>query len=221
MKIASGAASPASAAGAAPSTTSSRRHAEGRGVAADAGRALGAALDGDRAHRPDRRASIRCAIEPAPAPMSHSSSPRRGASARQRHGAHLALGDLAVVLEQIVGQARRARQERARRPSAATSMRDRVERVDIGRCRMPPRVALRMRSRGPPIASSTVSRERAEAASRPGARRAAAGASPSQVSARTRAPGCRCGRTRSSARPCSDSERGVLQAPSRAAPRRG
>ena len=61
-----------------------------------------------------------------------------------------------------------------------------------------------MRSRGPPSASSTVSRDAAEADS---ARSfaSAAGPSPSDVSARIRAPGCRCGRTRSSVRPCSES----------------
>ena len=61
-----------------------------------------------------------------------------------------------------------------------------------------------MRSRGPPSASSTVRRE----APKPLSARSfasAAGPSPSEVSARMRAPGCKCGRTRSSVRPCSDS----------------
>ena len=61
-----------------------------------------------------------------------------------------------------------------------------------------------MRSRGPPSASSTVRRD----APKPISARSlasAAGPSPSEVSARMRAPGCKCGRTRSSVRPCSDS----------------
>ena len=50
------------------------------------------------------------ATEPAPAPMSHKNSPRRGASAESVDGANLALGDLAVMLEQRIGQGpRRAR----------------------------------------------------------------------------------------------------------------
>ncbi len=61
-----------------------------------------------------------------------------------------------------------------------------------------------MRSRGPPSASSTVSLRRAESASARSAA-SAAGPAPSDVSARIRAPGCRCGRIRSSGRPCSES----------------
>ncbi len=69
---------------------------------------------------------------------------------------------------------------------------------------MPSAVVVRMRSRGPPSASSTVSRE----APKPDCVRSranAAGPSPSEVNARMRAPGCRCGRTRSSVRPCTES----------------
>ena len=105
MKMASGGGRPASAAGAAPSTISRP------------GTPKAAALRRMRAARSPRfsmamarisgSASIHSiATEPAPAPMSHSSSPRRGASDDKRHRADLALGDLAVMLEQIVGQSR-------------------------------------------------------------------------------------------------------------------
>ena len=75
-----------------------------------------------------------------------------------------------------------------------------------------------MRSRGPPSASSTVSRDAPKPVS--ASRRAsAAGPSPSEVSASTRAPGCRCGRTRSRVRPCSETQRRLRQRP--AEPRGG
>ena len=45
------------------------------------------------------------AMEPEPQPMSHSSSPARGRERRKRHRPDLALGDLAVMLEHVVGQA--------------------------------------------------------------------------------------------------------------------
>ena len=64
--------------------------------------------------------------------------------------------------------------------------------------------AARMRSRGPPSASSTVSFDAPNPVSRSSAA-SACGPSPSDVSARMRAPGCRCGRIRSSGRPCSES----------------
>ena len=61
--------------------------------------------------RSDGSASIHSiATEPEPAPMSHSNSPRRGASDEMRHRADFALGDLAVVLEQGVGEAGSARE---------------------------------------------------------------------------------------------------------------
>ena len=51
------------------------------------------------------------ATEPEPAPMSHKqfATPRR--ERRQRHRADFALGDLAVVLEQIIGEAGSARDD--------------------------------------------------------------------------------------------------------------
>ena len=64
-------------------------------------------------------------------------------------------------------------------------------------------VARRIDSRGPPRRSRTIKRD----VPKPLAARSfakAVGASPSEVSARIRAAGCRCGRMRSSARPCSD-----------------
>ena len=62
--------------------------------------------------------------------------------------------------------------------------------------------ALRIRSRAPPSASSTVRREAPNPAC-VRSRASAAGASPSVVSAKIRARGCSSGRTRSSERPLS------------------
>ena len=77
-----------------------------------------------------------------------------------------------------------------------------------------------MRSRGPPSASSTVEPRGAEAAVGQQASASAAAPAPSDVSARMRAPGCRCGRIRSSGRPCRrDSAVSCSGQPSRAAAR--
>ena len=195
------------------------RHAERRGVAADARGAVGPRLDGDGARATDAAASTRSPPSPAPAPMSHSSSPRRGASADRVTRAHLALGDLAVVLE------------------AASSGRPAAERQDARPARPRPRCATRFSAaqtaspklvgaplaaaarRGPPSASSTCSRD-APNPSATSSRAIAAGASPSEVSARMRVPGCSSGRISSIGRPCSEivSTSGSGQ-PSRAAAR--
>ena len=62
--------------------------------------------------------------------MSQRVSPRRGASADERHRADLALGDLPVMLEPVVGQAGGARQD-ARARIGDDFERDRVERGDV------------------------------------------------------------------------------------------
>ena len=218
MKTASGGGSPASAAGAVPCDDRECPARRGRGVARDARRALRAAPRSRWRAATDRPAAIRSPTEPAPAPMSHSSSPRRGASADSVTRAHFALGDLAVMLEQIVGQTRRARDD-AGAGRRRHLDRDRVERIDVAERRTPPPCAARMRSRGPPSASSTVRRDAPKPRAAASAA-SAAGVSPSEDSASTRAPGCRCGRTRSSARPCRETSAQSCSAqPSRAAAR--
>ena len=121
------------------------------------------------------------------------------------------------MLEQLVGEARRVGDDaRARR--GLDLDRDGVELGDVAEIEAAAVVA-RTRSRAPPSASSTVSREAPKPVSA-SSRASAAGPSPSEVSASTRAPGCRCGRMRSSARPCSETSAisGSAQ-PSRAAAR--
>ena len=104
-------------------------HAERCGVAARCARRARACASIATA-RSEASASIHSiATDPAPAPMSHSSSPRRGASADSVERAHLALGDLAVVLEQIVGKPARARDD-ARAWLGRDLDRHRVERID-------------------------------------------------------------------------------------------
>ncbi len=97
--------------------------------------------------------------------------------------------------------------------------RDDIEGIDLVPRSNAAAVVARMRSRGPPSASSTIRREPPKPVSA-SSRASAAGAAPSEVSASTRAPGCRCGRTRSSARACSETSAvsGSAQ-PSRAAAR--
>ena len=178
------------------------RHAEGGGVAADARGAVGAPLDRDGAHRrigqhPFDRDRARAGAD---VPQQFAAARRQR---RQRHRADFALGDLAVVLEQIVGKAGAARED-ARAGRGLDLDRDGIERVDRAEIEARPPSSLRMRSRGPPSASSTVRRE-APKPVRARSRASAAGPSPSEVNARMRAPGCRCGRTRSSVRPCTES----------------
>ena len=119
MKIASGAAS--RRARRAPSLR--RRSSPGTPSAAALRpiRAARSALLSMAMARIDGSASIHSiATEPAPAPMSHSNSPRRGASADKRERADLALGDLAVMLEQIVARGPAA-SGRMRAPGAAST----------------------------------------------------------------------------------------------------
>ena len=86
------------------------RHAEGGGVAADARSAIRALLDRDRAH---------CRVGQHPFDRDRAGAgadvPEQFAAARrqrrQRHRAHLALGDLTVMLEKFVGEAGRSRDD--------------------------------------------------------------------------------------------------------------
>src|SRR5712691_654096 len=119
-----------------------------------------------------------------------------------------------TVLEALGGA-----RERVRTTTAAGFDLDSVLRSSTESRSNPAAVVVRTRSRAPPSASSTVNRvaPNPSSASRCAS---AAGPAPSEVSARMRAPGCRCGRTRSSARPCSEisAVSGSAQ-PSRAAAR--
>ena len=120
------------------------------------------------------------------------------AQGRERQGADLGLGELPVILEQRVVEARREGQWPVRAPDDRD--RNRVERVDRAEVERPPRPPSRTRSRGPPIASSTVRVEAPKPRSASSAA-SAAGVAPSQDRTRSRAPGWRCGTIRLSARP--------------------
>ena len=129
MKTASGRGRSSSACGRLAVTTRERRDAEAQRVAGDARRAVVAGLDGDRAvgrvgeHPFDRdRAGARADVPQQLA------APRR--ERRERDRADVALGDLAVMLEPVVRQARRARQD-ARVAVGDDLERDRVERGDV------------------------------------------------------------------------------------------
>ena len=150
--------------------------------------------------------------------MSSSRSPRRGASAASVTRPHLALGELPVVLEERVVEARRQRQHP--RPRAGRHLdRQHVQRR-AGRARRsspPARCGIaapraRRAPRAPSAATRRSRRPRAAARSR-------AGAAPSEVSARMPRAGMQQRPDRlDGARPCSDSVSAVLQRP--AQPRR-
>ena len=149
---------PASAAGAAPSTTVRPGTPKCRGIAADARGALGVGLDGDGAQRRIGQHPFDGDRAGAGADVPQQfAAPRR--QRRQRQRADLALGDLAVMLEQIVGEARRQRQDARIRRCFDFDRHD-VERIDrrraskavgAGRCGCA--------RPAPPSASSTVSVE--------------------------------------------------------------
>ena len=120
--------------------------------------------------------------------MSHSNSPRLGASADKRDGADFALGDLAVMLEQMIGAGPASAAGCALRGVDSTSMRQHVERIDVFEVEGVGAGRAHAFSFGPPSASRTVSRE-APKPSSVSRRAIAAGASPSDVSARMRALG--------------------------------
>ena len=216
MNIASGCASPANAAGATPSMTSSpgtpnaaalRRMREARSLRASIAMA-----------RSEGSASIHSiATEPAPAPTSQSSSPRRGESAASVI-ARISRLLICPSCSKSASGSPGARASTRAPGEASTSMATALSGPTSPRSK-PAAVVARTRSRGPPSASSTVKRELPKPTSL-SSRARAAGPSPSEVSASTRAPGCRCGRMRSSERACSESwvVSGSAQ-PSRAAAR--
>ena len=211
----------ASAAGAAPCDDLEARHAErARRCGGCAPRARALRLDRDGAHATDRPASIRSRPSPRPAPTSHSISPRRGASA----------DSVTARISRLViwpscsnsSSARPGARAMTRAPCAADHLdRDGVERDRRRRDRIRAAVVARMRSRGPPSASSTVKRDRAEAASR----RASAASAAGVVAVRGQRQHARAGlQMRDDAierAAVQRDERAVLRAPSRAAPPRG
>ena len=151
--------------------------------------------------------------------MSHSSSPGRGASADRVIARMSRLVICPSCSNQIVGQARRAR-ENARVGLGDDFDRQRIERVDVLDVESSQRAPRAAFSRGPPMAfaarSGASRRSRARSATPPVLR----GVSPSHDSARILAPGRRCGTSLSSARPCSGDQRAILEAqPSRLAAR--
>ena len=171
-----------------------------RSVAADAGGADRIGLDGDGAHRGMGQHPFDADRAGAGADVPQQfAAPWR--QRRQGDGADFALGDLAVMLEQMIGKADVSGRMRACGVDSI-SMRQHVERIDVFRSKASAR-AERSFSFGPPSASRTVSRE-APKSSSVSRRAIAAGASPSDVSARMRAFGCSSGRIRSSGRPCSE-----------------
>ena len=90
-----------------------------------------------RMPRPARSHSM--ATLPAPAPTSHSSSPSQRCQGREGHGADLGLGELAVMVEGVVGQARDAGSELAAPGSA--------DELDRHRLRSAKRLAAQVRRR--------------------------------------------------------------------------
>ena len=136
-------------------------HAEVGGVAGDPADARGVALDGDGAvgrvgqHPLDAdRAGAGADI-----PQQLAATGRQG---RERDGADVLLGQLAVMLEPGVGQARGQRDD-AGAGRGGQFQRDEVQRVDVRRARTRRRWWCVRRSRGPPRASQTVMRGVAEA----------------------------------------------------------
>ena len=161
MNTASGAGSPASASGAAAGdhAAGAARRARRRSPTIRSARA-GVALDGDgpavavRAQPLDRRSS------PQPAPTSHSSSPGARGEVGEGDGPDLALGELAVVVVRVVGQARApAADRRVRSPTQSTAT---TLSGSPGACAHRGG-AVERRSAGPPSCSSTRQRELAEA----------------------------------------------------------
>ena len=135
--------------------------------------------------------------------MSHSSSPRRGDS----DDSVTARISRLVIWPSCSNSAsgRPAARARMRAPARRLDLqRNDVERVDAVKTKIPQRASrgsARAARRALPAPSAATSRIQLRAAAPP----APSGPSPSDVSARMRAPGCRCGRIRSSGRPCSES----------------
>ena len=142
------------------------------------------------------------ATDPDPAPTSQSSSPRRGASA-ERVKARISRLVIWPSCSNRSSQ-RPAVLGKMRAPGpAATSIATVFRESMRSRPKQSARDA-RMRSCGPASDSSTVSSDCPKPISHNN-RASCAGACWSEVSARIRAPGCRCGRIRSSGRPQSES----------------
>ena len=154
------------------------------------------------------------ATEPAPPPMSHNNSPRRGASAD-----NVTARTSRLVIWPSCSKSSSARpgaraMTRASGP-AATSIASVLSGSTAPQSNAPAVVA-RIRSRGPPSASSTVTRE----APKP-TLRAAAPKPPAHRRRRSMpecAAGCRCGRTRSR---CGHAPKASPSAQRPAEPRRG
>ncbi len=154
------------------------------------------------ARRDGSASSHSIATEPEPAPMSHNNSPRRGAS----DDSVTARTSRLVIWPSCSNRSSARPQARAMMRasgSAATSMATMFSASTAPRSNAAASI-VRKRSRGPPSASSTVSRERPKPVCANSSANAA-GPSPSEVRARMRAPGCKCGRIRSSVRPCTES----------------
>ena len=217
MKIASGAADPASASGALPSTTSRPARRTPRHCGGCARRGSGRCSMRDRAKRgigqhPFDGDGARAGAD-VPEQLVAARRQRR-----QRHRADFALGDLAVMLEQHVGKPAARASTRAS-GAASTSSATTLSASTSPRSKSAARMAADALARA---AKRFQHRELrvAEADCRPKASPTLRAPSPSEVSARMRAPGCRCGRIRSSGRPCSESKR-YPATPSPAGRRRG
>ena len=153
MKIASGVGKPSSASGARPSHHPQTRHPERVGVGRDARRAGGVGLHG---HGPAGR------VRPQPfqrdRAVARADVPQQLAAPRpeqrERDGADLALGELAVVVVGVVGQAR----GRAPGPVPTQVSATRFN-GSPGGCAQSRAVPSRRRSAGPPSCSRTVRAE--------------------------------------------------------------
>ena len=144
-------------------------------------------------------------------------APRR--QRRQRQRADLALGDLAVVLEEPVVEPGAERQARAPRPGRDLDRRARSARRTAASPK-PAAVAAPQPLLRPAERLEHVQPRRPEAVAGEQRARSAPAPSPSEVSARIRAPGCSSGRISSTGRPCSDSvSTSCSGQPSRAAAR--
>ena len=105
-------------------------HAEALGVAGDAGGALGLGLDGDGAVGRVTQQPLDADRAAAGADVpQHFAAP--WGEGRQRDGAHLAAGELAVMLEQRIRQAAGQGDDRGVRGGAQVEG-DEVQRMDVG-----------------------------------------------------------------------------------------
>ena len=141
-------------------------------------------------------------MEPEPAPISHNSSPLRGASAASVTARMSRLVICPSCSNQSSGRPGVSAMTRA--PGEAISSMASVFNGPMSAREKSAARAERISSRGPPRFSSTCRRE----SPKPNCERCAAtrpGVVPSQERISNRRPGCKCGVMRSKARPCSDS----------------